>query len=84
MSNGKTIRCRGWLKPLASLPRPLDSVDLVTKEPFEAARERTDTIPIVAAGVGGEAMAAWILAAETPATCIVRSSDLSMRPFSTK
>ena len=64
MSNGETIRCRGWLKPLASLPRPLDSVDLVTKEAFEAVRERTDTIPIVAAGVVGEAMVAWILAEE--------------------
>jgi len=64
MSNGETIRCRGWLKPLATLPRPLDSVDLVTKKPFEAVRERTDTIPIVAAGVVGEAMVAWILADE--------------------
>ena len=64
MSNGETIRCRGWLKPLATLPKPLDSVDLVTKESFEAVRERTDTIPIVAAGVVGEAMVAWILAEE--------------------
>ena len=64
MSNGQTLRCRGWLKPLASLPKPLGSIDLVTKEPFEAVRERTDTIPIVAAGVVGEAMVAWILADE--------------------
>jgi len=64
MSNGETIRCTGWLKPLASLPKPLDSIDLVTKERFEAVRERTDTIPIVAAGVVGEAMVAWILAEE--------------------
>ncbi|NIM64150.1 MAG: chorismate synthase, partial [Acidobacteria bacterium] len=64
ISNGSTIRCRGWLKPLASLPKPLESIDLVTKEPFEALRERTDTIPIVAAGVVGEAMVAWILADE--------------------
>ncbi|NIL99856.1 MAG: chorismate synthase [Acidobacteria bacterium] len=64
MSNGETIRCRGWLKPLATLPRPLESADLVTKQPFEAVRERTDTIPIVAAGVVGEAMVAWILAEE--------------------
>jgi chorismate synthase len=64
MSNGEMIRCQGWLKPLASLPRPVDSIDLVTKERFEAVRERTDTIPIVAAGVVGEAMVAWILADE--------------------
>jgi chorismate synthase len=64
MSNGEMVRCRSWLKPLASLPRPLDSVDLVTKERFDAVRERTDTIPIVAAGVVGEAMACLILAGE--------------------
>jgi chorismate synthase len=64
MSNGELLRIQGYLKPLATLPRPLRSVDLVSKEPFEATRERTDTIPIVAAGVVGEAMLAWILADE--------------------
>jgi chorismate synthase len=64
ISNGELIRARGYLKPLATLPRPLPSVDLVTKLPFEALRERTDTIPIVAAGVVGEAMLAWVLADE--------------------
>lgn len=64
MTNGEMVRVRGYLKPLATLPRPLPSVDLATKEPFEAVRERSDTIPIVAAGVVGEAMVAWILAQE--------------------
>jgi chorismate synthase len=64
ISNGETVRARGYLKPLSTLPRPLPSVDLETKEPFQAATERTDTIPIVAAGVVGEAMAAWVLADE--------------------
>lgn len=64
MSNGEAIRVRGWLKPVATLPRPLPSVDLVDKTPFEAAVERTDTIPIVAAGVVGEAMVALVLADE--------------------
>lgn len=64
ISNGETIRARAWLKPLATLPRPLGSIDLVTKQPFAATRERTDTIPIVAAGVVGEAMVAWTLADE--------------------
>ena len=50
------------LKPLATLPKPLKSVDLVDKTVFEATRERTDTIPIVAAGVVGEAMVCLILA----------------------
>lgn len=64
MSNGETIRVRGYLKPLSTLPRPLGSVDLVDKSPFEATVERTDTIPIVAAGVVGEAMVGFVLARE--------------------
>lgn len=64
MTNGEMVRVTGYLKPLATLPRPLDSVDLVDKTPFKAQRERTDTIPIVAAGVVGEAMVAWVLADE--------------------
>jgi chorismate synthase len=64
MTNGETVVCRGYLKPLATLPRPLRSVDLVDKGAFEAARERTDTIPIVAAGVVGEAAVGWVLADE--------------------
>lgn len=64
ISNGEMIRAVGYFKPLATLPKPLRSIDLKSKEPFEAARERTDTIPIVAAGVVGEAMVNWILAVE--------------------
>jgi chorismate synthase len=64
ISNGEMIRVSGYLKPLSTLPRPLASIDLVSKEAFEAQRERTDTIPIVAAGVVGEAMACLILAEE--------------------
>lgn len=64
MSNGETIRAVCWFKPLATLPRPLRSIDLASKEPFEAQRERTDTVPIVAAGVVGEAMVRWVLASE--------------------
>ena len=64
LTNGEAVRVRVYLKPLATLPRALPSADLVTKVPFEAATERTDTIPIVAAGVVGEAMVAWVLADE--------------------
>ncbi len=62
MTNGEPVRLLGYLKPLATLPRALPSIDLVTKEPFVADVERTDTIPIVAAGVVGEAMVALVLA----------------------
>lgn len=62
ISTGEEIRVTGYLKPLSTLPRPLASVDLVTKKPSIAALERTDTIPILAAGVVGEAMVAIVLA----------------------
>jgi chorismate synthase len=64
MSNGEMVRVRGYLKPLSTLPHPLPSADLVDKAPFEATIERTDTIPIVAAGVVGEAMTCLVLADE--------------------
>jgi len=64
ISNGEMIRVTGYLKPLSTLSRPLPSTDLVTKKPLQAAVERTDTIPIVAAGVVGEAMVCLALASE--------------------
>jgi chorismate synthase len=62
MTNGEEIRARAFVKPLSTLPTSLKSVDLVTKAPFEAAVERTDTTAIAAAGVIGEAMVAIVLA----------------------
>jgi chorismate synthase len=62
ISTGEEIRITGYLKPLSTLARPLRSVDLVTKKAAIAAVERTDTIPILAAGVIGEAMMALVLA----------------------
>ncbi len=62
ISNGEPVRVCGYLKPLATLPKPLPSVDLVSKTEFEADFERTDTVPIVAAGVVGEAMMCLVLA----------------------
>jgi chorismate synthase len=62
MSNGEEIRIQALVKPLSTLPRPLRSADLVTKQPFEAQVERTDVTAIAAAGVVGEAMTAFVLA----------------------
>lgn len=64
ISNGEAIRVRGYLKPLSTLKKPLPSVEMKNKRPFEATVERTDTIPIVAAGVVGEAMTCLVLASE--------------------
>jgi chorismate synthase len=62
ISNGEPIVCRAHMKPIATLRRPLPSVDVVTKEPFEAAFERSDVCAVGAASVVGEAMVALVLA----------------------
>jgi len=62
MSNGEDIVIRGYLKPISTLRRPLDSVDLATREPALAAYERSDVAVVPAAGVIGEAMTALVLA----------------------
>ncbi|MEE9292044.1 MAG: chorismate synthase [Acidobacteriota bacterium] len=62
ITNGEEIRLRAYVKPLSTLPRALHSVDLKTKEEFQAQVERTDVSAIAAAGVVGEAMTAIVLA----------------------
>ncbi|MCZ6695693.1 MAG: chorismate synthase [Acidobacteria bacterium] len=62
MTNGEEIRVRAYVKPLSTLPRALHSVDLKTKEEFQAQVERTDVSAIAAAGVVGETMMAIVLA----------------------
>jgi chorismate synthase len=62
MSNGQEIRVRGFLKPISTLRRPLESVDLATRDPALAAYERSDICVVPAAGVIGEAMVAIVLA----------------------
>jgi chorismate synthase len=62
ISNGEPLICRGFMKPIATLRRPLASVDVVTKEPFDAAFERSDVCAVAAASVVGEAMVALVLA----------------------
>jgi len=62
ISNGEPVVCRGFMKPIATLRRPLGSVDVVTKEPFLAAFERSDVCAVPAAAVVGEAMVALTLA----------------------
>lgn len=62
MTTGAPIVVRVAMKPLSSLMRPLASVDLATKEPAVAIRERSDVAALAAAGVVGEAMVAMVLA----------------------
>jgi chorismate synthase len=57
MTNGERLRIRVAMKPLSTLGRPLESVDLQTNEPVTALRERSDVCAVPAAAVVGEAMA---------------------------
>jgi chorismate synthase len=62
ISNGEDIRVVGYLKPIPTLKKALRSVDMITKEPFVAQHERSDTCTVPAAGVIGETMVALVLA----------------------
>jgi chorismate synthase len=62
MTNGQDLLVRGFLKPISTLRRPLESVDLATREAALAAYERSDVAVVPAAGVIGEAMVAIVLA----------------------
>jgi chorismate synthase len=63
ITNGQDVLVRGMLKPISTLRRPLESVDLETREAVQAAYERSDVAVVPAAGVIGEAMVALVLAA---------------------
>lgn len=62
MTNGMPIVIRAAMKPIPTLRKPLRSMDIITKEPFEAAYERSDTCAVPAAAVIGEAMTAIVIA----------------------
>ncbi len=62
MTNGEDVIVCGYLKPISTLRRALGTADLVTKEPVQAAYERSDWCVVPAAGVAGEAMVALVLA----------------------
>ena len=63
VTNGEPVIVRAAMKPIATLKRALPSVDVRTKEPFDAAFERSDVCAVAAASVVGEAMVAITLAA---------------------
>ncbi len=62
ITNGEDLVVRGYLKPISTLRRPLESVDFESKETVKAAYERSDICVLPAGGVVGEAMVALILA----------------------
>jgi len=58
ISNGEDIIVTAAMKPIPTLYRPLQSVDLISKQPFQASVERSDTCAVPAAAVVGEAAVA--------------------------
>jgi len=62
ITNGEDVIVRGYLKPISTLRKALGTADMVTKEPIQAAYERSDWCVVPAAGVAGEAMVALVLA----------------------
>jgi len=62
ITNGMPLRVRAAMKPISTLKKALPSVDVATKEPFDAAFERSDVCAVAAASVVGEAMLAFVLA----------------------
>jgi chorismate synthase len=62
VSNGEDVVVRGYLKPISTLRRPLESVDFETRETVKGAYERSDVCVVPAAGVAAESMVAFVLA----------------------
>jgi chorismate synthase len=62
MSTGEVIRVRAAMKPISTVPRALDTVDVRSGQPAKAINQRSDVTAVPAAGVVAEAMAALVLA----------------------
>ena len=62
MSNGETLLLRLAMKPIPTLMKPLATIDMVSGEAADAARERSDVCAVPAAGVVAEAETALVLA----------------------
>jgi chorismate synthase len=62
MSTGQPIRVRAAMKPFSTVPKPLATVDLVTKRETVAIKQRTDVCAVPAGGVVGEGVVALVLA----------------------
>lgn len=61
MTTGEVLRIRAAMKPISTIPRALQTVDVATGEPAKAINQRSDVCAVPAAGVVAEAMAALVL-----------------------
>jgi len=64
MTTGEVLRVRAAMKPISTLMRPLETVDVDSKESAHAFRERSDVCAVPAVGVVAEQMVAYVLADE--------------------
>ncbi|MFD2728203.1 chorismate synthase [Enterococcus camelliae] len=64
MTNGEVLIVRGVMKPIPTLYKPLQSVDIDTKEPYKASVERSDSTAVPAASVVCESVVATVIANE--------------------
>ena len=62
MSTGESLRVRAAMKPIATVPRALDTIDVTTGEAARAHHQRSDVCAVPAAGVVAEAMVALVVA----------------------
>jgi chorismate synthase len=62
MTNGEVLRVRVAMKPISTVPRALDTIDVATGEPAKAINQRSDATAVPASGVVAEAMVALVLA----------------------
>ena len=62
MSNGEILRVKVAMKPISTVPKALDTIDVVTGEAAKAINQRSDVCAVPAAGIVAEAMAALVLA----------------------
>jgi chorismate synthase len=62
MSTGELLRVRAAMKPISTVPRALDTVDVATGEAAKAINQRSDVCAVPAAGVVAEAMVALVVA----------------------
>ena len=62
MSNGEILRVRAAMKPISTVPRALDTIDVATGEPAKAINQRSDVCAVPAAGIVAEAMVALVIA----------------------
>jgi chorismate synthase len=62
MSNGEILRVKVAMKPISTVPRALDTIDVSTGEAAKAINQRSDVCAVPASGIVAEAMAALVLA----------------------